>query len=164
MGLVLHLVGARLEIFEGLFSGLLFSNCWLCLFSPLFAGLQTKEKYYKGIGHALGTIAKDEGLRGLYKGMGATLLVSESGSFFSFLHSLARFLLYPQYAILSCFLRVQPTRDDRREALKSTPECRRVYSTSYIDTEVSASSETSVDQRVRDCCKMCEQRFWDPLQ
>jgi hypothetical protein len=93
----LHLVGARLEILEGLFSGLLFSNCWRCLFSPFFVGLQTKEKYYKGIGHALGTIAKDEGLRGLYKGMGATLLVSEIGSLFSLLHSL----------LVSFFIRVQ---------------------------------------------------------
>lgn len=35
---------------------------------------QTSSRYYKGIGGTLGTIAKDEGLRGLYKGMGATLL------------------------------------------------------------------------------------------
>lgn len=35
---------------------------------------QRNERYYKGIGHALGTIRRDEGLKGLYKGMGATLL------------------------------------------------------------------------------------------
>ncbi|KAI9078312.1 hypothetical protein K1719_039688 [Acacia pycnantha] len=35
---------------------------------------QTKVVYYKGIWHALRTISKDEGLFGLYKGLGATLL------------------------------------------------------------------------------------------
>lgn len=35
---------------------------------------QRNEKYYKGIAHALRTISRDEGRRGLYKGMGATLL------------------------------------------------------------------------------------------
>ena len=37
--------------------------------------LQRNERYYKGIAHALQTIHRDEGLRGLYKGMGTTLLV-----------------------------------------------------------------------------------------
>lgn len=37
--------------------------------------LQRNEKYYRGISHALQTIARDEGIKGLYKGMGATLLV-----------------------------------------------------------------------------------------
>ena len=41
--------------------------------------LQTNVMYYKGIGHALATIARDEGFRGLYKGMGATLMVSLAG-------------------------------------------------------------------------------------
>ena len=35
---------------------------------------QTKGQYYKGIGHAVRTIARDEGLMGLYRGLGATLL------------------------------------------------------------------------------------------
>ncbi|CAO2817144.1 unnamed protein product [Amaranthus hypochondriacus] len=35
---------------------------------------QTNVLYYKGIGHALHTICKEEGVRGLYKGLGATLL------------------------------------------------------------------------------------------
>ncbi|KAH7295746.1 hypothetical protein KP509_27G063900 [Ceratopteris richardii] len=35
---------------------------------------QRNERYYKGINHAIQTIFKDEGLRGLYKGMGTTLL------------------------------------------------------------------------------------------
>lgn len=35
---------------------------------------QRNEKYYRGISHALQTIARDEGIKGLYKGMGATLL------------------------------------------------------------------------------------------
>lgn len=35
---------------------------------------QRNERYYKGIGHAIQTIFRDEGLRGLYKGMGTTLL------------------------------------------------------------------------------------------
>lgn len=34
---------------------------------------QRNEKYYRGITHALVTISKDEGFKGLYKGMGATL-------------------------------------------------------------------------------------------
>jgi hypothetical protein len=32
--------------------------------------------YYRGISHALLTITRDEGLRGLYKGLGTTLMVS----------------------------------------------------------------------------------------
>ena len=35
---------------------------------------QTKGQYYKGIAHAVRTIARDEGLLGLYRGLGATLL------------------------------------------------------------------------------------------
>ncbi|KAJ7545466.1 hypothetical protein O6H91_09G121300 [Diphasiastrum complanatum] len=35
---------------------------------------QTNVMYYKGIMHALVTISRDEGFRGLYKGMGTTLL------------------------------------------------------------------------------------------
>ncbi len=35
---------------------------------------QTKGQYYTGIAHALRTIARDEGLLGLYRGLGATLL------------------------------------------------------------------------------------------
>lgn len=37
--------------------------------------LQTNTMYYKGISHALYAICRDEGIRGLYKGLGATLLV-----------------------------------------------------------------------------------------
>ncbi|KAK2637414.1 hypothetical protein Ddye_032206 [Dipteronia dyeriana] len=35
---------------------------------------QTNVMYYRGIGHALQTIFRDEGVLGLYKGLGATLL------------------------------------------------------------------------------------------
>ncbi|XVF83782.1 hypothetical protein PTKIN_Ptkin16aG0520200 [Pterospermum kingtungense] len=35
---------------------------------------QTNVTYYRGIGHALQTICKEEGVLGLYKGLGATLL------------------------------------------------------------------------------------------
>ncbi|GLJ42359.1 hypothetical protein SUGI_0877260 [Cryptomeria japonica] len=35
---------------------------------------QTKVMYYKGITHALYTISREEGIKGLYKGLGATLL------------------------------------------------------------------------------------------
>ncbi|XP_010923203.1 uncharacterized protein [Elaeis guineensis] len=35
---------------------------------------QTKTIYYRGISHALCAIYRDEGIRGLYKGLGATLL------------------------------------------------------------------------------------------
>ncbi|KAI5067236.1 hypothetical protein GOP47_0017764 [Adiantum capillus-veneris] len=35
---------------------------------------QTHVRYYRGIGHALHTIARDEGLRGFYKGLGPSLL------------------------------------------------------------------------------------------
>lgn len=37
--------------------------------------LQTNTAYYRGISHALYAICRDEGVRGLYKGLGATLLV-----------------------------------------------------------------------------------------
>ncbi|KAG6487306.1 mitochondrial substrate carrier family protein B-like [Zingiber officinale] len=36
--------------------------------------VQTNTMYYKGISHALYAICRDEGIRGLYKGLGATLL------------------------------------------------------------------------------------------
>lgn len=39
-------------------------------------GLQRNAAYYQGIWHALRTICRDEGVFGLYKGLGATLLVS----------------------------------------------------------------------------------------
>ncbi|KAH7672843.1 solute carrier family 25 (mitochondrial phosphate transporter) member 23/24/25/41 protein [Dioscorea alata] len=35
---------------------------------------QTKHVYYRGMSHALYAICRDEGVRGLYKGLGATLL------------------------------------------------------------------------------------------
>ena len=35
---------------------------------------QTKTQYYTGIVHAMRTIVRDEGARGLYRGLGATLL------------------------------------------------------------------------------------------
>ncbi|XP_010905402.1 uncharacterized protein [Elaeis guineensis] len=35
---------------------------------------QTKTIYYRGISHALYAICRDEGIKGLYKGLGATLL------------------------------------------------------------------------------------------
>ncbi|XP_042451106.1 mitochondrial adenine nucleotide transporter ADNT1-like isoform X2 [Zingiber officinale] len=35
---------------------------------------QTRTMYYRGMSHALYTICRDEGMRGLYKGIGATLL------------------------------------------------------------------------------------------
>jgi hypothetical protein len=38
--------------------------------------VQTKDMYYRGITHALLTISQEEGLRGLYKGLGPTLMVS----------------------------------------------------------------------------------------
>lgn len=38
--------------------------------------MQTKDMYYRGISHALLTITRDEGVRGLYKGLGTTLMVS----------------------------------------------------------------------------------------
>jgi solute carrier family 25 phosphate transporter 23/24/25/41 len=34
---------------------------------------QTARRYYRGIGHALATIVRDEGAAGLYRGLGATL-------------------------------------------------------------------------------------------
>lgn len=37
--------------------------------------LQKTTRYYKGIFHAVSTICRDEGIKGLYKGLGATLLV-----------------------------------------------------------------------------------------
>ena len=41
-----------------------------------FVPLQRNTMYYQGIGHAFRTICREEGLLGLYKGLGATMLVS----------------------------------------------------------------------------------------
>lgn len=38
--------------------------------------MQTNTTYYRGIWHTIHTICRDEGYWGLYKGLGATLLVS----------------------------------------------------------------------------------------
>ena len=40
---------------------------------------QTGTRYYHGIAHALATIVREEGARGLYSGLGATLLQARSG-------------------------------------------------------------------------------------
>lgn len=40
-----------------------------------FKTLQRNAIYYQGICHSLRTICRDEGFFGLYKGLGATLLV-----------------------------------------------------------------------------------------
>ena len=40
---------------------------------------QTGARYYHGIAHALATIVREEGARGLYRGLGATLLQARSG-------------------------------------------------------------------------------------
>ena len=39
---------------------------------------QTGARYYHGIAHALATIVREEGARGLYRGLGATLLQARS--------------------------------------------------------------------------------------
>ncbi|XP_064983928.1 uncharacterized protein LOC108951345 [Musa acuminata AAA Group] len=39
--------------------------------------VQTNAMYYRGISHALYAICRGEGMRGLYKGLGPTLLVSD---------------------------------------------------------------------------------------
>lgn len=44
----------------------------------MFEILQRNAIYYRGIWHALSTICRDEGFFGLYKGLGATLLVNLS--------------------------------------------------------------------------------------
>lgn len=41
---------------------------------------QTGARYYHGIAHALHTIVREEGARGLYSGLGATLLQARLGS------------------------------------------------------------------------------------
>ena len=50
--------------------------CHTFCFINLVQFLQTNVMYYRGIGHALQTICRDEGVLGLYKGLGATLLVT----------------------------------------------------------------------------------------
>lgn len=46
------------------------------VFDNLSHNVQTNTMYYRGISHALYAICRDEGIRGLYKGLGATLLVN----------------------------------------------------------------------------------------
>jgi hypothetical protein len=55
--------------------------------------LQTNFTYYRGIGHALQTIIKEEGLLGLYKGLGTTLLVWCYNQF-TITQSIYSFLVY----------------------------------------------------------------------
>ena len=46
-------------------------------YNPIGLGtLQRQAIYYRGISHSFNTICKEEGFLGLYKGLGATLLVS----------------------------------------------------------------------------------------
>lgn len=51
--------------------------------SVTFCSPQTNATYYRGIWHSFHTICRDEGFLGLYKGLGATLLVCFSLSYFS---------------------------------------------------------------------------------
>lgn len=51
--------------------------CFPCAYflDHLVFNPQTNVTYYRGIWHALRTITREEGASGLYKGLGATLLV-----------------------------------------------------------------------------------------
>ncbi|KAK1298316.1 Mitochondrial adenine nucleotide transporter ADNT1 [Acorus calamus] len=73
----LDLVRTRLAA-QAIFSFLLglYHNGYLrCVMGvDLVAYSETKEMYYRGISQTLYTIWRDEGIRGLYKGLGATLL------------------------------------------------------------------------------------------
>lgn len=60
-----------------------------------YVSLQRSTIYYRGISHAFSTICRDEGFLGLYKGLGATLLVWSWKIFPSF--------FYFSTLILLCF-------------------------------------------------------------
>ncbi|CAL9057715.1 unnamed protein product [Musa banksii] len=53
-------------------------NC-LLVYVFLSENVQTNAMSYRGISHALYAICRDEGMRGLYKGLGPTLLVKLIG-------------------------------------------------------------------------------------
>lgn len=73
----LDLVRTRLSAQVRIF-GICMIQANMFIFSLMFIHvlvLQTNVNYYRGIWHALHTISREEGIFGLYKGLGACLLV-----------------------------------------------------------------------------------------
>lgn len=68
---------------------------FILYFSSKF--LQKTTRYYKGIFHAVSTICRDEGVKGLYKGLGATLLVGHGPSTYIWFFNVGLLLTFRNY-------------------------------------------------------------------
>nr|CAB3472253.1 unnamed protein product [Digitaria exilis] len=66
-------IGTAAHLAAGGFAGAVSKSCTAPL-ARLTILFQKTTRYYKGIFHAVSTICRDEGIKGLYKGLGATLL------------------------------------------------------------------------------------------
>jgi len=82
----------------------IFIENWDCC--AMFS-MQRNVIYYRGISHAFSTICRDEGFFGMYKGLGATLLVCVHDAFYSSsfcFFILIRSLSYNSHYYLFCLV------------------------------------------------------------